>query len=493
MGAQKLRTYVIKAIDLDYTPEQITATLTIQGWSESEIAEAIVEARQIIDARQEVELPEAPPKEALESDQPAESKTITQQIANIDLSELLLYLGGMIVVVAGVTYIGIQWQYWTAIGRVAIIALPMLVCAGAGYYLRNSRKQIGPGNVFMIVAGLLLPLLLVVALSEFKIIVQRPDTLGLVVSLTALAVYLTRASMSKEASWWVLTQAAGFCSYVFGLFHFKVSEIEWMPTDSWLLAYFGVGYLLFAAHRPQGYSLAVRSSAHTIAVMVLLVSLLSCISELFYMGDTFFDASKLFFAGFILLGLGLNFEKLNLPKLPHTGYCFGLFLIVFACIWLSSIKYLWLETFASFDLDEGKHLAWGNTIIGGVLMALAFASSRLAVGKRILSLYKKYIEIIATIWLLTAIMSLGWQGHYFAYETALVVASLCFIFGGAIVRSSPYMLLGTLYLVVYIFSTGAEYFQNDVGWPVTLFVAGLASMAASLGVEHLRRRYARVV
>ena len=51
------------------------------------------------------------------------------------------------------------------------------------------------------------------------------------------------------------------------------------------------------------------------------------------------------------------------------------------------------------------------------------------------------------------------------------------------------MEINRLFLIIYIFDIGGEYFQNQIGWPITLFVAGILSMGVGIGIEVIRRNY----
>ena len=84
---------------------------------------------------------------------------------------------------------------------------------------------------------------------------------------------------------------------------------------------------------------------------------------------------------------------------------------------------------------------------------------------------------------------MSWGGKEPVYEPLLLFSSLGFIFGSIVNKSRQFLYLGTLFLIIYIFDIGAEYFESNVGWPITLFVAGLASMGIGFGIEKLRRKY----
>jgi membrane-associated protease RseP (regulator of RpoE activity) len=46
-----------------------------------------------------------------------------------------------------------------------------------------------------------------------------------------------------------------------------------------------------------------------------------------------------------------------------------------------------------------------------------------------------------------------------------------------------------MFLIVYIFDIGGEYFSDNVGWPITLLIAGVLSMGVGFVFEQLRKRY----
>ena len=75
------------------------------------------------------------------------------------------------------------------------------------------------------------------------------------------------------------------------------------------------------------------------------------------------------------------------------------------------------------------------------------------------------------------------------FETLILIGSLVFIFSSVLRQSKIFLYEGTFFLVIYIFSIGYEYFQNQIGWPLTLLVAGLLSMFTGLMIEKLRKRY----
>lgn len=91
--------------------------------------------------------------------------------------------------------------------------------------------------------------------------------------------------------------------------------------------------------------------------------------------------------------------------------------------------------------------------------------------------------------ILGGLFGLGLDGKKFVYETMLLLGSLGFIFFSIPIKSRTFLYVGTWFLIVYIFGIGGEYFQNQVGWSITLFIAGLLSMSIGFGMEKLRKQY----
>ena len=137
-----------------------------------------------------------------------------------------------------------------------------------------------------------------------------------------------------------------------------------------------------------------------------------------------------------------------------------------------------------------RTVGWSFAGAGGVFLLLAWLARELknkgwGEGGR----YRYFFELLGVWWVLTGVFNLGVGGHKPFYEVLYLVTSLAFIFG-SIPRSTKIFLYGgAMGLTVFIFSTGFEYFEDKVGWPAVLAVAGGASMAIGLGMEKLRRDY----
>jgi membrane-associated protease RseP (regulator of RpoE activity) len=103
--------------------------------------------------------------------------------------------------------------------------------------------------------------------------------------------------------------------------------------------------------------------------------------------------------------------------------------------------------------------------------------------------YSQIFNFLATFLILASILYQSLGGKKVDWETALLFTSLGFIFLSTAKASRSYLYLGTMFLIVYIFDIGGEYFSDNVGWPITLLIAGVLSMGVGFVFEQLRKRY----
>ena len=151
MANKQLLDYIQRALAENHSSEQINSALLEQGWTSTEINGALAKAQEIINKKTAVLFtPSVPPKK---SEWSIEFKSLTA-------TQMLLYIGGLIVVLAGITYIGISWEQWKPVARIFAILLPLLICYSAGtpLFLKGYKKQ---GIIFLATGALLFPLFLI--------------------------------------------------------------------------------------------------------------------------------------------------------------------------------------------------------------------------------------------------------------------------------------------------------------------------------------------
>ena len=308
----------------------------------------------------------------------------------------------------------------------------------------------------------------------------------------SFALYLGFAFVFRSPFWSFLYHSAGLFIYYFFL---RVIGVESVfssegSTISWLVlipatAYIFLGLLYEKKELPEEgrYSYVIGS-----------ITVILCCIRLF--AETSAGGKEYF--SWLLLGLGIAyyrlgifFERANFQKYCRLPYFIGVGVVFFSLFRLGADGTL-LNGYPAPSYEKGYQniVGWSNLIVGTIFLLLGWGIEKLRnfhleIGPR----YKGFFNFVGPLWFLGAILSLGLDGHKLVYETALLVSSIGFIFGSIPKLSRQFLYIGTLFLVIYIFSTGSEYFQNDVGWPITLFAAGLASMGVSLAIEKVRRKY----
>ena len=178
---KQLSDFIEKSLRKGVPEEQILSGLSAQGWDKKESEKTLAKTKEMIYQGSLVPLvaPSAPKR----SDWDIDLKTLSA-------SEILLYLGGLIVCLAGITYVAMNWAQWNSPLRILAILLPMLIMYGIGAPLWFKGKYFRQALIFIVTGSVLFPLFLTVTLKELKILVDHPDSFGLFVSLCSSVFYL---------------------------------------------------------------------------------------------------------------------------------------------------------------------------------------------------------------------------------------------------------------------------------------------------------------
>lgn len=75
------------------------------------------------------------------------------------------------------------------------------------------------------------------------------------------------------------------------------------------------------------------------------------------------------------------------------------------------------------------------------------------------------------------------------WETAFPFLIFCVLFLSVYLKSKSFLTFGSIFLVAFIFKITSEYFSRNIGWPLTLVVAGLALMAVGWMSFYLHKKY----
>jgi hypothetical protein len=478
MANKQLLEYVQKSLENSASAKQINSILSEQGWNPHEINKALIQAQHNLNKKHAVHL--APPTPPKKSDWNIELKSISA-------SQILLYLGGLIVVLAGITYIGINWSQWNEAARIFAIFLPMAICyiAGANMFFKGEHKK--QGLIFVVVGSLLFPIFLSVAFKELELFAKPfNDSFGLTVSFLTLVLYLGLSNVFRFPIWGFLYHAVGLFTYYYLLKILGVESLLKEPTMAWLFLIPGTAYLPLSLWYDRKKKQNEAHYSYALGILVIVFSFIRLIPET--SSNDYLSWALLLF-GFAYFGLGVWLESSKNKKYCFAPYLIGVGLTFFSLL-LLGVKGTMLQYFTESTWDKQDIVGWSTVIIGLIYLLIAWLITDL---KKIKIkegvIYKDFFYIVGPLFTLGAVFYLGLKDNRPIHETLLLFSSIGFIFGSIPKLLHQFLYIGTLFLVIYIFSIGGEYFQNSVGWPITLFAAGLLSMGIGVAIEKARKKY----
>jgi len=486
--------YIKTALEHGNSKEEITQALLAQNWSQididaafSHVETALAQVNNVLPA------PPAPKKSEWDID-----------LKSLSASQILLYLGGLIVVLAAVFFVGSFWSIWSPIARVLAIFVPTIICLMVGAVLFHHEAYKKHGIVFLTVGGILFPSFLAVMYIEMQILaMSKIGVMGLAVSLPSLALYLILGLFFTYAIWSILSQVAGLFVYYYLVLVIGGDQSAWVW--GWLLLVPGTTYLWLSWYFEK-IELAVEAFySYLIGSLIAGVSIF-----LLMLGSGDFGLYLLVPLGVVYFMSGVYFEKSGVLKYSHANYVIGAGTIFFALIAMVFQGYpvahlvegVGVQPYPDMSNDYSSqvyviykenlkmYVGWSNILIGGLYFIFAWAIGLLR--NNVLKeppRFKDAAEFLGILSVLGGIYYMGLFGSNPLYETLLLIGSLVCIFASVIQLSRKSLYLGTFFLVVYIFSITSEYFANNVGWPLSLFVAGLLSMGVSVVIERFKRAY----
>lgn len=478
---EEINKYLKYGLERGLTKNQISEELVKAGWSE----QLVNEAWQKIDPEDKLFAAPAKPTTS-----PKKSEWDIN-IKNISAAQILLFLGAIIMVVAAIIYISIGWSAWGAAARIAAILIPLLICLGTGITLWNLGKYKKIAIIFLLTGSLLFPFFLSVTFKELEFFAKPyNDPFKFTVSFLTLALFLLFSRLYKFTIWPFLYLVTGVFTYNLLFKVLGVNRFGDGPTMAWLFLVLGTAYFFLSLFYEKANDQKAKQYSYILGTFIIIYSLF----QIF--GDTFISSRE--YVALILLLLGVSYVILGtlFEKAKKTFYIAIPYFLGFGLIFLSFFRLgvdgtLLKELFFRSDSEVTQTIVgWSNLIVGFIYFFLAWLIKSLE--NRDLkqaSEYQRFFRLVGPFWILGSIFYLGLEGHKYGYESLLLISSLAFVFGSLIRKSRPYLYLGTLFLVIYIFSIGSEYFQNKIGWPITLFVAGLISMIIGASIEMVRKKY----
>ncbi len=418
---------------------------------------------------------------------PTKKGALNIDIKQLSASKILLFLGGLIMVIGGIIYIGINWKDWNQFGRILAIFLPMLITYLIGIPLWLGKTYQKQALFFIFTGSLLFPLFLYITFTELNIYKNSYDYFGFSISLISLIFYLAESLIFSSPVWSFLSPMAGVFVYYFGLQILGIDNLFKNYAKMWAYLVLATFYIFLAFYYFKK-RLAERGKYPLLIGAALVV-----FSVLYILGSSFTHVNEawllLIFSLFYFI-LAIIFER-NFQR-ENSSSVYGLSLItLFLTLGRLAVSGEFLKLFFKTNQISDHTILGGSILLAGIIYL--FISYILLELKRLEleepGKFYDLFEFLGTISILGGIFYMGLGGKKIIYETLLFISSLAFIFGSIVKQSRAFLYVGTLFLVIYIFDIGGEYFQNQVGWPLTLFIGGLISMGVGFLMEKLRRQY----
>lgn len=357
---------------------------------------------------------------------------LTTDLKKVSATQILLSIGGLITIIGVISFIALNWQGWNTPARLSAIFLPMLALYITGFYLWTKDAAKERSMTILATASLIFPFFLTILFRELDLFALTPEgvkDMGLTITLTTSILYIVLGVLFKHPSWLLLIGIA-------------------------VLAF--VGNFLAKYVNPETFY-----EANIIGWSFLLVSALYIV-------------------------VGFIFEQQKKAAFSRYPFVLGFLVMYFSLSFLGFTGGL-LNPFGK-PFDTTPFMSGASTSVTGLLfLAIAYLADKTK-GQNFEELpkYARFFNLFGAANVLGGISRLGYGGKEFIYETLLLLASLGFIFASKWRGSLSWLYIGAIFLVIYLFGLGAEYFQDKVGWPITIVIAGLLSMGVALLVQKLR-------
>ncbi len=480
MVNKELVIYIKKSLQAGVALEQIKETLWQQGWTREDVDLAIGQWQRDSQAQQDfIAKPPAP----------TEITIWETDIKDLDSSQILLFLGAVVMVIAGALFLSLNWENWSIKLRLLAISIPIFISFFVGINFYFKEKYISYGIYFLVICSILFPIFLATLFDAFHLFaLPAGSDYFFSIALLTFFLYLSFSFVFPFPFWTALYLLAGAVTYYFLLAYLGVPGLYQSLNMAWFLLVPGLAYLFLTTHYEHKKKKPEAKYAFLISGAILIYSL----NHLFFKSVFDFSEPNLYILasfGFLLILVGMYFEKNKYERYSKLPYVLAGFLIILSLSSLAVdgtiVKRVLGDRLVIKDL-----VSWSRLLIGFVYLALAWGAYHYKKQNYHNAYYVgRVFNFVATVQILSAIANLGAGGHKPIYETMLLLASLAFIFFSIPRASRTYLYVGTAFLIVYIISIGLEYFQDTLGWPVMLFFIGFASIASAILFDQLRRRY----
>jgi hypothetical protein len=492
MIKNELESYLTQSLQKGKPAEELKNKLLEAKWKVEDIDDSLAAAEYNL-----LQLATSDKLEAVQSSKPIH--------ANID--KILLIIGASLVVFAGCVYSVINWNSWGSFLQILAIFIPMLIMFAIGQLLSKRVGYERQGLIFMVVAALVFPFLMVVIFNDYKLFTSSSKEHYFMISLSSFIVYLILYLLNRISEWFLLTELAGLAAYIYGMGQLLLGTdptsanfiIIW-GLFSISIAMIGWGYFMEknwlktkVENQNKGTQLEARNKARynfDLGMFVLALSLLDIIVYISSDYDRYFV--QLFLLIMLGLGLiwgGLFYEKNQVKIITGDLILIGFLIFLYSLISLvdgTGVIFYWVGLTNQQSLVNG---AFMNMLLGLFFIAISPVVKSLVKSQNSerLKPYITFFTNLGAIWILYYSFILSANNQVIWYDLLTIIISAVFIVISVWKEQQSYLVIGAIFLVIEILSMTFKYLKQGVSWPILLFLAGLFLMSSGLLITKIQR------
>lgn len=418
MANPQLVEYLRNAFRTGQADDAIRAGLTAQGWSEFDLGLAWAEAK-------------------ADSVSTLTKKSTAHQ--HLTAAETLLFVGGLIIVIAAVTLISAGWTELNAVTKILAALIPNSILFVAGLFFRRSPKTYRAGHAFLMTAAIVFP-----------------HTLGLII-------------------WEVSSGLNGF------------DDVRLLTTASLSMAFYA--YALWRWREISWALLLVLVSAVWYLALMIVIEIDQLLPSNGY-------AWAFSFFGLILMAAGAWVERDPWRFHTRPAYFFGAlsFLVSFATLGLSGRLFgdSWLTD--QFTIDW--HQLVTSIVAGLAFLALSSVAHLFGQRGRTEFARTKSLWDYATVFMLVIACWLPGGGFFATSDSAdgiyqFVALGIClsFLFLSIRLQNRPYFQSASFLLALSLIQIGSLFFSDTLGWPIVLMLIGLVFMGGGYLFTRMQKQF----
>jgi uncharacterized membrane protein len=268
---------------------------------------------------------------------------------------------------------------------------------------------------------------------------------GLIVVIGIVLFFQQQWDTMSSTAKILVTLGSGIAAYLSGIFLTRTKEFTGVATSF---------FLIFALVSPLGIFITLDTMHYSSPVLG-------------YENIIFSIMFVWMLASFLLLRLNI----------------FRVFSVIFGSFLFFSATGALVERNPAIDL--GKAFEYRFLFLGVSYILLAHSWNKVA------PILTQWMYALGTAMLLGAALALGGYAPSAnkAWEILYVGLNFGILFLSAALKSRAMLVIGNLYLMGYILKITAEYFSDNLGWPISLVIAGFALIAVGYGTFRINQRY----